>query len=95
MGTDNVAVATETLKTEIKHGVEKLKDFSGTLRENCETAEKEIRRGLQRGKVAVQNAVRDTRYEIKNRPFSSVAISAAGGLVIGLALGWVIGYRRK
>lgn len=95
MATDNIAVATETLKTEITHGVEKLKDFSGALKENFDTAEKEIRRGLQRGKVAVENAVRDTRYEIRNRPFSSVAISAAGGLVIGLALGWLIGHRRK
>lgn len=95
MATDNVAVATETLKTEIAHRVEKLKDFSGALRENFETAGKEIRRGIQRGKAAVESAVEDTRHQIKNRPFASVAVSAAGGLVIGLALGWLIGYRRK
>lgn len=95
MATDNVGVATETLKTEITHGVEKLRDLSGTLKENFETAEREIRHGLRRGKVAVENALRDTRYEIKNRPLASVAISATGGLVIGLALGWLIGYRRK
>lgn len=95
MATDNVGVATETLKTEITNGVEKLKDFSGTLKENFETAEREIRRGLQRGRVAVENAVRDARYEIKSRPFASVAVSATGGLIVGLALGWLIGYRRK
>lgn len=95
MATDNVAVATEALKTEITHGVEKLKEFSGALKENLETAEREIRHGLQRGRVAVENVVKDARYEIKSRPFASVAVSAAGGLVVGLALGWVIGHRRK
>jgi ElaB/YqjD/DUF883 family membrane-anchored ribosome-binding protein len=95
MATDAVAVAKETLKTEIANGVDKLKDFSCTLKENLETASEEIRRGVKRGKVAVENAVKDTRYEIRNRPLASVAISAAGGLVIGLALGWLFGYRRR
>jgi len=90
-----VAVAKETLKTEILQGVDRLKEFSGTLKENLESAGKEIRRGVQTGKVAVQNAVKDTRNEIKNRPLASVALSAAGSLVIGLALGWVLGCRRR
>jgi ElaB/YqjD/DUF883 family membrane-anchored ribosome-binding protein len=95
MPTDAVAVAKETLKTEIVNGVDKLKDFSCTLKENLENASEEVRHGIKRGKIAVENAVKDTRYEIRNRPLASVAISAAGGLVLGLAAGWLFGYRRR
>jgi ElaB/YqjD/DUF883 family membrane-anchored ribosome-binding protein len=95
MPTDTIAYATEHLKSEIVQGVEKLKDLSGTLKENFETAQKEIRRGVQRGKAAVEEVVDDTRHTIKSRPISSVAVSAAAGLVIGLAIGWLIGNRRK
>ncbi|MGE5324994.1 MAG: hypothetical protein ACM3SW_19155 [Actinomycetota bacterium] len=94
MATDNVAIATEQIKAGITNGVEKFKEFSDTLKENFETAQKEIQRGVQRSRKAVDGAIQDTRYGIRNRPLQSVAISAAGGLVIGLALGWLIGHRR-
>ncbi len=95
MGTNTIAVATEQIKSEIIEGVEKLKEFSGTLKDNFDVAQKEIRRGVQRSRKAAENALEDARYGIKNRPLTWVAASAGGGLVIGLALGWVIGYRRK
>lgn len=94
MPTSGVAQATEQIKTEIVNGVEKLKELSGTLKENFETAQKEIRRGVQRSKVAVEDAVDDTRHTIKARPLASMGVSAAAGLVVGVALGWLIGRRR-
>jgi ElaB/YqjD/DUF883 family membrane-anchored ribosome-binding protein len=95
MPTDSIAHATEQIRSEIANGVEKLKDLSGTLKENFETAQKEIRRGVQRGRVAVEQTVDDTRRTIKTRPFAAVAVSAAGGLAIGLAIGLLIGNRRR
>lgn len=95
MATPNVALATEQIKTGITNGVEKLKELSDSLKENLETAQKEIQRGVQRSRKAVEGAIQDTRYGIRNRPLGSVAISAASGLLIGLALGWLVGHRRK
>jgi len=94
MATD-VALAAEQIKAGITNGVDKLREVSDTLRENFETAQKEIHRGVERSRKAVEGAIQDTRYGIRNRPLGSVAISAAGGLVIGMALGWLIGHRRK
>jgi ElaB/YqjD/DUF883 family membrane-anchored ribosome-binding protein len=95
MPTEGIAYATEQIKTEIASGVEKLKDLSGTLKENFETAQREIRRGVQRGKVAAEERLDETRRTIKSHPMASVAISAGAGLVVGLTLGWLIGSRRK
>jgi ElaB/YqjD/DUF883 family membrane-anchored ribosome-binding protein len=94
MASQGIAYATEQIKTEIVNGVEKLKDISGTLKENLETAQKEIRRSVQRGKVAVEHTVDGTRRTIKNRPLTSAAVCAGGGLALGLAIGWLI-TRRK
>jgi ElaB/YqjD/DUF883 family membrane-anchored ribosome-binding protein len=94
MPSEGIAYATEQIKTEIVNGVEKLKDFSGTLKENFGAAQKEIRRGVQRGKLAVEHSVDDTRRTIKNSPLASVAICAGGGLAVGVVIGWLIGRRK-
>lgn len=95
MGTDTIAVATEQIKSEIIEGVEKLKEFSGAIKDNFEVAQKEIRRGVQRSKKAAENVLDDARYNIKSRPVTWIAASAGAGLVLGLALGWAVAYRRK
>ena len=95
MASQGIAYATEQIKTEIASGMEKLKDFSDTLKENFETAQREIRRSVQRGRVALEETADETRRTIKSHPLASVAISAGAGLVVGLTLGWLIGSRRE
>ena len=95
MASQGIAYATEQIKTEIANRVEKLKDLSGSLKENFETAQRELRRGVERGRVAVEETVDDTRRTIKGHPLASVAISAVGGLIIGITIGWLIGSRRR
>jgi hypothetical protein len=71
MATQGIAYATEQIKTEIASGMEKLKDFSDTLKENFETAQREIRRSVQRGRVAFEETADETRRTIKSHPLAS------------------------
>jgi ElaB/YqjD/DUF883 family membrane-anchored ribosome-binding protein len=95
MPAENFVIGVENLKTGLAEGIEVLKDFSVTVKEGFESAGTDIKRGVQATKAAVEDAVTEAQKVIKKRPFTALAATAAGGLALGLALGWLVGHRRR
>lgn len=95
MITETISDATEQIRSGLANGVEKVKEFSGELKDRMDGVRNEVEHGVRRGKIVVEHAVNDAEHRIKKNPWTAVALSAAGGLVVGLASGWLLGYRRR
>lgn len=80
---------------QIEEGLEKLKEFSGSLKKSFVTAGEEVEKGWRKTRVAVKDTVQDARSGIRRRPIAVVAATAGSGVVLGALLGWWIGRRRR
>ncbi len=95
MATQNIIDATEQLKAGLADGIEKLKDFSGKVKDRFESARADVTRGLETTKAAVKDAVEDVRHQVRTRPFTALAATAITGLALGITAGWLIGHKRR
>ncbi len=95
MATRNIIDATEQLKAGLTDGIEKLKDFSETAKDRFESARAEIKHGIETTQAAVKDAVNDVRNQARKRPLTALAATALTGLALGIALGWLTGYKRR
>jgi ElaB/YqjD/DUF883 family membrane-anchored ribosome-binding protein len=65
------------------------------VRRTVDSAYDDVSRNVRKARRAAEEAIDDSRREIKRRPFASVGLAAAAGLVTGLAIGWWIGYSSR
>jgi ElaB/YqjD/DUF883 family membrane-anchored ribosome-binding protein len=79
----NIAAVEEQLKARFDDTLDKTREIS-------EKTYRNIGRGLQRVKVAGEEAVEDVRDGIKKRPLTTVAAVGAGTFALGLLAGWLL-----
>ena len=79
----NIAAVEEQLKARFDDTLDKTREIS-------EKTYRNIGRGLQRVKVAGEEAVEEVRDEIKKRPLATVAAVSAGTFALGVLAGWLL-----
>lgn len=79
----NIAAVEEELKARFDDTLDKAREIS-------EKTYRNIGRGLQRVKVAGEEAVEEVRDEIKQRPLATVALVGAGTFALGVLAGWLL-----
>ena len=95
MRTETVIPTLEDLKTGASEVAEMARDISSRAGRKLDTAYNNARRSMRHFKVAAEDAVEDTRREIKDNPLTAVTLAAAGAFVIGMAAGWLASRRRS
>ena len=95
MRTENVLPTIEDLKNGASEFAEVARDFSTKAGRKFDAAYDTARHGVRQARVAVEDAVEDTRHEIKERPLTAVAVTALGAFAIGMTAGWFIAGRRR
>jgi ElaB/YqjD/DUF883 family membrane-anchored ribosome-binding protein len=95
MRAESVIPTIEDLKTGASEVAELAKDLSAKVSRKIDTAYDEARRNARRLKVAAEDAVEETRHEIKEHPLTAVAFTALGAFAIGMVAGWFTGRRRS
>lgn len=53
----------------------------------------DARRLIKRGRYAAEDLVDDTAHRIKKDPWTSVGVTFAAGMTVGIMLGWIFGHR--
>lgn len=91
----------DVVKKAIDAGGERLAQVSGEAAKLKEKAAKAMdesaeaaRRAMLRGRHAAEEMIDETQYQIKRRPFESVAITLGVGLGLGALIGWLAGRKR-
>ncbi|PYP90631.1 MAG: hypothetical protein DMG65_10995 [Candidatus Angelobacter sp. Gp1-AA117] len=79
----NIAAVEEQLKAHFDDTLDKAREIS-------EKTYRNLGRGIQRVKVAGEEAVEDMRDGIKKRPLATVAAVGAGTFALGLLTGWLL-----
>ena len=95
MATQNIARATEQVKTGLADGIEKLKDFSEDVKDRFESARKDLKRGIETTQTAVKDAAQAARRKVGERPLTALAATALTGLALGFTVGWLVGLKRR
>jgi ElaB/YqjD/DUF883 family membrane-anchored ribosome-binding protein len=95
MRTENVLPTIEDLRTGASEVAEMAKDLSAKVGRKIDSAYDSTRRGVRQARVAVEDAVEDTRHEIKEHPLTAVTFTALGAFAIGMAAGWLVAGRRR
>jgi ElaB/YqjD/DUF883 family membrane-anchored ribosome-binding protein len=95
MRTENVLPTIEDLKNGASEVAELARDISAKAGRKLDAAYENTRRGVRQARVAVEDAVEDTRHEIKERPLTAMAVTALGAFAIGMTAGWFIAGRRR
>lgn len=94
MATQNIVHAADQLKSGLVDGIEKLKDFSGDVKDHFESARVDVKRGIETTQAAVKDAARDARRRVRTRPLTALAATAIAGLALGFTAGWLVGNNR-
>jgi ElaB/YqjD/DUF883 family membrane-anchored ribosome-binding protein len=95
MRTENVLPTIEDLKNGASEVAELARDISAKAGRKLDTAYDSARRGVRQARVAVEDAVEETRHEIKERPLTAVTIAALGAFALGMTAGWLVAGRRR
>jgi ElaB/YqjD/DUF883 family membrane-anchored ribosome-binding protein len=95
----DVTAATRAPIKDIKNAASDLLDQASQMSERLgRTADdvlKQSKRAIGRIQDHTEDAIADTRQNIRRRPFESVAIAAAIGAGVGVLLGYMLTSRRR
>jgi ElaB/YqjD/DUF883 family membrane-anchored ribosome-binding protein len=90
------------MKTAINEGAARLGEFATIpakvveeLRQIVESAYDDVSRNVRKARHTAEEAIDDSRHEIKKRPLTSVGTAAMAGVLIGFTIGWLAGSNRK
>lgn len=73
--------------------IEKANEVSERLGRSANEALKQSKRALGRIQDSTEDAIADTRQNIRKKPFESVAIAVGIGVGVGLLIGYMLGSR--
>jgi len=90
----SVPVAQE-IKTAGKEFVDRASNVSKEVRHGLETAYDGAARNVRRLRNSAEDAVEETRHQIKVHPFTAVVAAAGVGMALGAVAGWFFGTRRR
>jgi len=95
MNLDNVAYVGQQVKNEFAEAVEKTKEFPAKFKKGVDVAYKQVAKGVRHTKAAAEEAVDDTRRNIKANPFAAVGIAAGVGVGVGVFAAWMVARKRR
>jgi ElaB/YqjD/DUF883 family membrane-anchored ribosome-binding protein len=95
MTMENVAYVGQQVKNEIAEVVEKTREFPAKFKKGVDVAYKQVAKGVRRTKAVAEEAVDDTRRNIKANPFAAVGIAAGVGVGVGVFTAWMVARRRR
>ena len=61
------------------------------LRQIVESAYDDVSRNVRKAKYTAEDALDESRHEIKKRPLTAVGTAALAGILIGFTIGWLAG----
>lgn len=61
------------------------------LRRIVESAYDDVSRNVRKAKHTAEDAIDDSRHEIKKHPLAAVGSATLAGLLIGFTIGWLAG----
>lgn len=61
------------------------------LRRIVESAYDDVSRNVRKAKHTAEDAIDDSRHEIKKHPLAAVGTATLAGLLIGFTIGWLAG----
>jgi ElaB/YqjD/DUF883 family membrane-anchored ribosome-binding protein len=86
------------MKASINEGVTRVGEFATIpakvveeLRQIVESAYEDVSRNVRKAKHTAEDAIDDSRHEIKKRPLTSVGTAALAGVLVGFTIGWLAG----
>ena len=95
----NLANMTRNMADEVKVTGAELADRAARMKEdvarNAEAAFDATARGARRVRRVTEDALDDTRHEIKQHPLTATAVAGFTGAVFGLAAGWYFASRHR
>ena len=74
--------------------VEKKDEFVRGMRKTFDNVSDDINRNLKKARYAAGEAMDDARHGIRQNPITTIAITAVGGVFLGLVAGYFLGRRR-
>ena len=86
------------MKTSINEGAARASEFTTIptkvmeeLRHIVESAYEDVSRNVRKAKYTAEDAISESRHEIKKHPLTSVGTAALAGVLIGFTIGWFAG----
>ena len=86
------------MKTSINEGAARVGEFATIpakvveeLRHIVESAYEDVSRNVRKARHTAEDALDESRHEIKRRPLTAVGSAALAGLLIGFTIGWLAG----
>ncbi|HZR28363.1 MAG TPA: hypothetical protein VFA71_06250 [Terriglobales bacterium] len=89
------APGAQEIKTAGKEFADRASNVSKEVRHFVETAYNGAARNVRRLRNSAEDAVEETRHQIKVHPFTAVVAAAGVGIVLGAVTGWFFGRRRR
>ena len=87
------------MKASINEGAAKIGEFATIptkvveeLRQIVESAYEDVSRNVRKARHTAEDAIDDSRHEIKKRPLTAVGTATLAGLLIGFTIGWLAGH---
>jgi len=65
------------------------------VRGTVDSAYDEVSRSMKRARDVAEDAIDESRRQIKRSPFTAVGSTLAVGLLVGFAIGWLAGNRNR
>jgi ElaB/YqjD/DUF883 family membrane-anchored ribosome-binding protein len=75
--------------------LEQAADVRERLSQRADEALRQSRRALNKLQDSAEDALDETKVNIRKRPFESVAIAVGAGALIGLLIGYAVGSTRR
>jgi ElaB/YqjD/DUF883 family membrane-anchored ribosome-binding protein len=95
----NLANMTRDVAGDVKVAGAELLDRAARMKEevarNAEAAMDATRRTGKKVRRFTEDALEDTRQEIKERPLAATAVAGFAGVVFGMAAGWYLASRHR
>jgi ElaB/YqjD/DUF883 family membrane-anchored ribosome-binding protein len=95
----NLANMTRDVAEDVKGAGAELMERAARMKEglsrNAEEAMDAARRTGKKVRRLTEDALEETRHEIKERPLAATAVAGFAGAVLGLAAGWYLASRHR
>jgi ElaB/YqjD/DUF883 family membrane-anchored ribosome-binding protein len=65
------------------------------LRRIVESAYDDVSRNVRKARHSAEDAIDESRHEIKRHPLTAVGTAALAGVVLGFTFGWIAASNRK
>jgi len=86
---------TRDLRDNVAEIADKARDLSSKMKDRLDETYNDLGRTVRRAKAVAEDRLDDVRSHVKKRPLTSVTAVAAGGLAVGMLIGFLLGRKSR